>query len=57
MLANPDLAAFASIDDVTERFAASDYVCNQETAIAVFLMSRLQRPLLVEGPPAELLLS
>ena len=51
MLANSDLAAFASIDDVTERFAASDYVCNRETATAVFLMSRLQRPLLVEGPP------
>lgn len=41
----------SSIDDVIERFAAIDYVCNKETATAVFLMTQLQRPLLVEGPP------
>jgi MoxR-like ATPase len=41
----------ASIDDVIERFAVIDYVCNKETATAVFLMTQLQRPLLVEGPP------
>jgi len=51
LLSNPDFASFASIDDVTERFATSDYVCNRETATAIFLMTRLQRPLLVEGPP------
>ena len=27
------------------------HVCNKETATAVFLMTQLQRPLLVEGPP------
>jgi MoxR-like ATPase len=41
----------SSIDDVIERFAAIDYACNKETATAVFLMTQLQRPLLVEGPP------
>jgi MoxR-like ATPase len=51
LLVNPNLASFASIDDVTKRLAMSDYVCNRETATAVFLMTRLQRPLLVEGPP------
>lgn len=51
MLLNPDLASFASIDDVTERFITAHYVCNRETATAVFLMTQLQRPLLVEGPP------
>ncbi|HEY7711999.1 MAG TPA: MoxR family ATPase [Candidatus Entotheonella sp.] len=39
------------MDDVIERFAAIDYACNKETATAVFLMTQLQRPLLVEGPP------
>ncbi|ETW96667.1 MAG: ATPase [Candidatus Entotheonella factor] len=48
---NADLVSFSSIDDVTERFAAANYVCNRETATAVFLMTQLQRPLLVEGPP------
>jgi MoxR-like ATPase len=32
-------------------FAVADYVCSKETATAVFLMTHLQRPLLVEGPP------
>jgi MoxR-like ATPase len=51
LLVNPNLASFASIDDVTKRFAMSDYVCKRETATVVFLMTLLQRPLLVEGPP------
>ncbi len=42
---------FASVEDVIARFAASDYVCARATATAVFLMTQLQRPLLVEGPP------
>jgi MoxR-like ATPase len=42
---------FASVEDVIERFACVDYVCSKETATAVFLMTQLQRPLLVEGPP------
>lgn len=42
---------FSSVVDVTEHFAANDYVCSKETAMAVFLMAQLQRPLLVEGPP------
>jgi MoxR-like ATPase len=42
---------FRSVEDVIEQFAAVHYVCNKETATAVFLMTQLQRPLLVEGPP------
>jgi MoxR-like ATPase len=42
---------FASIHEVIAGFAAADYVCSKETATAVFLMTQLQRPLLVEGPP------
>ena len=37
--------------EVIDQFAAADYVCGKETATAVFLMTQLQRPLLVEGPP------
>lgn len=42
---------FASVAAVIEQFAAADYVCGNETATAIFLMTQLQRPLLVEGPP------
>jgi MoxR-like ATPase len=42
---------FRSVEDVIEQFATAHYVCSKDTAMAVFLMSRLQRPLLVEGPP------
>lgn len=42
---------FASVDEVVTRLVNADYVCNKETATAVFLMTQLQRPLLVEGPP------
>lgn len=44
-------APFTSVANVTECLADLDYVCSQETATAVFLMTQLQRPLLVEGPP------
>lgn len=47
----PPSALFASITEVIEQCAAADYVCGKETATAVFLMTQLQRPLLVEGPP------
>jgi MoxR-like ATPase len=42
---------FHTVEEVIERFASADYVCSKETATAVFLMTQLQRPLLVEGPP------
>ncbi|MBM3226248.1 MAG: MoxR family ATPase, partial [Candidatus Tectomicrobia bacterium] len=41
----------SSVNEVITQFAAVDYVCGKETATAVFLMTQLQRPLLVEGPP------
>ena len=44
-------ALFAAVAEVIDQFAAADYVCGKETATAVFLMTQLQRPLLVEGPP------
>lgn len=44
-------ALFTSVEDVITQFATVNYVCGKETATAVFLMTQLQRPLLIEGPP------
>jgi MoxR-like ATPase len=41
---------FTSIDDVIERFAAERYICNRTIATVVYLASKLQKPILVEGP-------
>jgi MoxR-like ATPase len=48
---SPAARRLSSVASVIEQFTAVDYVCNKETATAVFLMVQLQRPLLVEGPP------
>lgn len=49
--ASPAARQLTSVTAVLEQCSAADYVCNKETATAVFLMVQLQRPLLVEGPP------
>ncbi len=41
---------FSSIDDVIERFAGERYICNRTIATVVYLASRLNKPILVEGP-------
>ena len=41
---------FASIDDVIERFAGQQYICNRTIATVVYLASHLRKPILVEGP-------
>ena len=41
---------FASIDDVVERFAAEQYICNRTIATVVYLAAHLRKPILVEGP-------
>ncbi|MGH7806198.1 MAG: AAA family ATPase, partial [Candidatus Binatia bacterium] len=41
---------FQSVDEVIERFAAQNYICNRSIATVVFLATRLQKPILVEGP-------
>ncbi|MGQ4808282.1 hypothetical protein NKDENANG_01663 [Candidatus Entotheonellaceae bacterium PAL068K] len=40
-----------SVEEVIDQCAAVDYVCSKETGTAVFLMTQLHKPLLVEGPP------
>ncbi len=41
----------APVERVIESFGGADYVCGKDVATAVYLMTQLQRPLLVEGPP------
>ena len=41
---------FSSIDDVMERFAAQQYICNRAIATVVFLASEMRKPILIEGP-------
>ena len=42
--------AFASIDDVIERFGQERYICSRRIATVVYLASHLGKPILVEGP-------
>jgi len=41
---------FESIDDVIERFARENYICDRRIATVVYLAEKLQKPILVEGP-------
>jgi len=40
-----------SAADVADRLGATGYLADQELATVVFLASRMQRPLLLEGEP------
>jgi MoxR-like ATPase len=41
---------FASIEDVQQRFRASQYIASRRIATVVYLAARMNRPILVEGP-------
>ena len=41
---------FASVEEVQERFRASQYIANRRIATVVYLATRMNRPILVEGP-------
>ncbi len=43
--------AFRSPEAVRERLDAADYIASMEIATALYLADRLEKPLLVEGPP------
>ncbi|MFP1628524.1 AAA family ATPase [Streptomyces sp. 5K101] len=47
---NPPHPAFGSVDDVAERFAAHGYITDRRLATTVFLLTRLEKPVLLEGP-------
>jgi len=43
-------ASFASIEDVREALAGEGYIADERLATTVFLQSRLDKPVLIEGP-------
>jgi MoxR-like ATPase len=48
--AAPEARMFASIDDVVQQLAEQRYIASRTIATVVYLASRLQKPILVEGP-------
>jgi MoxR-like ATPase len=45
-----DEGPFLSIDDVVSRFAAAGYITDRRLATTIYLVSRLNKPVLLEGP-------
>ena len=41
---------FQSVDDVVTGLGRQSYICNKKVATVVYLGTRLQKPILVEGP-------
>jgi MoxR-like ATPase len=41
---------FESVEDVTKRLDAQGYICDKNIATVVYLATKLQKPVLVEGP-------
>jgi len=44
------MSGFTSVDDASTRLRAAGYLPSQEIATAAFLLDRLEKPILVEGP-------
>ncbi len=40
-----------SIENITNNFENHGYICSEKIATAIFLAAKLEKPLLVEGPP------
>jgi MoxR-like ATPase len=45
-----DRGSFSSIDDVVSRFAAAGYITDRRLATTIYLVTRLNKPVLLEGP-------
>ena len=41
---------FSGVEDASKRFEAVGYLPSRETATSAFLMDRLEKPVLIEGP-------
>ncbi|OGQ83337.1 MAG: ATPase [Deltaproteobacteria bacterium RIFCSPLOWO2_12_FULL_60_19] len=41
---------FQSVDEVINRLAGENYICNREVATVVYLAAAMRKPILVEGP-------
>ncbi len=46
-----EVTADSAIASIQQGFERSGYICNSAIATSIFLAERLQKPLLVEGPP------
>ncbi|MGV8997227.1 MAG: AAA family ATPase [Parvibaculaceae bacterium] len=46
-----EVSADTAIAAIQQNFERSGYICNSAIATSIFLAERLQKPLLVEGPP------
>jgi len=45
-----DYGPFSSIDDVVSRFAEAGYITDRRLATTIYLVTRLNKPVLLEGP-------
>ena len=45
-----DRSPFSSIDDVASRFAEAGYITDRRLATTIYLVTRLNKPVLLEGP-------
>jgi len=41
----------AAIEDIQSRFEAAGYICDRHIATSIYLSQKLDKPILVEGPP------
>ncbi|WP_025899528.1 AAA family ATPase [Sneathiella glossodoripedis] len=41
----------AAIEDILKRFEKAGYICDQHIATSIYLSQKLDKPILVEGPP------
>jgi MoxR-like ATPase len=45
------VSPLAAIGAIEQSFATAGYICNRSIATAIFLAQKLEKPLLIEGPP------
>ena len=51
ILTTVEKSAVGDIEAIRKAFETRGYICNAHIATSIFLAERLQKPLLVEGPP------
>ena len=42
---------FVSLEKLQKGFTSAGYICDEEVILTVYLALRLEKPLLIEGPP------
>lgn len=41
-----------TLEDLRKDFKKAGYICDEETVLTVYLSLTLEKPILIEGPPA-----